>query len=75
MDLEDIVPGIDSPSPDPLGKGFIRGALTFGTTIVYGIVGSGIGTGIGLIKKKVLIKGDIENYAKELAKLIVICVK
>jgi hypothetical protein len=75
MDLEDVVPGIDSPSPDPLGKGVVRGALTFGTTIAYGVLGSGIGTGIGLIKNKVLIKGDIENYAKELAKLKVICIK
>jgi hypothetical protein len=74
-DLEEIVPGIDSPSSDPLGKGFVRGVFAFGMTIAYGIVGSGIGTGIGLIKEKAIIKGDIENYTKELAKLKAICIK
>ncbi len=72
-DLEDLDPQLDSP--DPITKGVARGALTFGTTIAYGVIGGGIGAGVGSIKKKALIKGDIENYAKELAKLKVICIK
>ena len=60
---------------DILAKGVARSAVTIGTTVAYGVICSGLGAGIGSIKKKAFIKGDIENYAKELAKLKEICIK
>ena len=52
-----------------------RSGLTIGTTIAYGVIGGGLGAAIGSTKKKAFIKGDTENYTKELAKLKEICIK
>ncbi|WP_372768370.1 hypothetical protein [Lutibacter sp.] len=72
----DLDPELDSSNPgDIITMGVARGAVTIGTTFTYGVIGGGIGTGIGSIKKKALIKGDVENYAKELPKLKEICIK
>jgi len=58
-----------------LAEGISRGALTIGTTFTYGVIGGGIGTLISSKKKKAFIKGNVENYTKELAKLKEICIK
>ncbi len=72
----DLGSELDSPNPGAnISKGIARGAITIGTTIAYGVIVGAIGTGIGSIKKKALINGDMENYAKKLPKLKEICIK
>ena len=72
----DLGSELNSPNPGAnISKGIARDAITIGTTIAYGVIVGAIGVGIGSIKKKALINGVLENYAKELPKLKVICIK
>jgi len=60
---------------DNLAEGVARGPFIIGTTFAYGALGGGLGAVIGTIKKKANIKGDAENYTKELDRLKGICIK